>query len=69
MEVWQVMRHGGRHSDQVRVVLSTADEQKARARYGALRDKLRQGWVQIVDPAGKQVDYCWAPRHRLRSSW
>jgi hypothetical protein len=65
--MWQVLRHGGRGSDEWRSVHKAAEPEKAQARFAKLKANLRQGGLALLDPSGAQVAYTWAPR--LRTRW
>lgn len=63
----KVLRHGGRRTDRVRVVIETPDEEKARKVYEKIDLSLRQGWVKLIDPEGNVVRKFSAPT--LRTRW
>jgi hypothetical protein len=62
---WIVDRHGGRYSDTRKVRATGPDESSVRPVFETIKHDLRQGEVRLLDPTGKIVDRCWAPRARI----
>jgi len=62
---WQVWRRG-RPSAGQRLLYDGTDEVKARTVYNAVRARMRQGELRLVDPAGKTTSYYSAPMCRTR---
>jgi hypothetical protein len=64
--MYQVKRFSGRASDNYRTVFESDDEEKARAKFNSLVEKMRQGGVMLVKDE-ITIDEVKAPN--LRSRW
>lgn len=64
--MYQVKRFSGKASDNYRTVFETDDEEKARAKFNSIVEKLRQGGVMLVKDE-TIVDEVKAPN--LRNRW
>lgn len=65
--LWCVLRHGGRSTDDWRVVFSGRDELTAREQYAKAALALRQGGVELVSPDNVVTARTIGPR--LRTRW
>lgn len=67
MTAWIIERHSGRDNMAPRFIRCVS-ETHARKRFLKMKEAaLRQGEVRLIDPDGKVIDSCWAPR--LRTRW
>lgn len=57
---WTVRRHGGRRTDQWRLIYQ-GNEAEARTRYEREAERLRQGRVILLDPQEQVAESKWAP--------
>lgn len=64
--MYQVKRFSGRASDNYRTVFESDSEEKARAKFNSLVEKMRQGGVMLVKDE-ITIDEVKAPN--LRSRW
>ena len=66
--LYRVVRHGARATDILRTAFVSSDEARARARYQLLSNKMRQGYIGLVDCMAGVVLKGWAAP-RLRTRW